>query len=168
MGSISSVSVPDVLIVAASCQGAYTHGQHGLTGSVRSEAYTYKIDPQYTQVGTAQVTVYEVPNDISASTTIGGSATRVTIGTPGQNGIVSFTGSAGQRVIVKGLNSTMTTHGVTLRVNRPDGTFLKSITFTGTSGQMTSTTLPVSGTYTVKVDPTFSQIGSIDVQAVIG
>jgi len=60
--------------------------------------YTVVLDPRGDATGSTTVTLYDVPADITDAVVVGGSAATVNIGTPGQNGAVTFSGTAGQRV----------------------------------------------------------------------
>jgi hypothetical protein len=72
---------------------------------------TYKIvvDPQYNAVGSMTLTLYLVPVDVTVPITANGSATAVSVATPGQNAALTFTGSANQRVFLKVTGSTTAT-----------------------------------------------------------
>src|SRR5207237_7739276 len=47
--------------------------------------YTITIDPQGTATGSATLTLYDVPPDVTGSLAIGGPPQPVSVGTPGQN-----------------------------------------------------------------------------------
>ncbi len=63
--------------------------------------YTILVDPQGTNKGSVTLTLYDVPADISGSIDRGGSAVTVTTNTPGQNALLTFTGTANQRVFLR-------------------------------------------------------------------
>jgi len=60
--------------------------------------YTILVDPYGAATGSMTVTLNNVPADFAATTTPGAGPVTVNIGTPGQNGQVSFSGTAGQRI----------------------------------------------------------------------
>jgi subtilisin family serine protease len=125
--------------------------------------YTILVDPQSNAVGSATVTLYDVPADASAALTIGGAAATLSMTVPGQNGAATFTGSAGQNVTLTLTNVTIGSSGFSsakFSIRKPDGTNLVAPTFFGTSGKTLSKQLPVSGTYTIVIDPQSSATGN--------
>lgn len=58
--------------------------------------YTIFIDPTGAYTGNVTVTLYNVPADVQGAIVINDPATPVTIGTPGQNGQLTFAGTASQ------------------------------------------------------------------------
>ena len=58
--------------------------------------YTILVDPQAAATGSMTLTLYDVPPDASATIAFGGSSPTLTMGTPGQNGALSFDGQAGR------------------------------------------------------------------------
>ncbi|MDX6521223.1 MAG: hypothetical protein QOF08_1828, partial [Gaiellales bacterium] len=98
-----------------------------------SGTYTILVDPQSTYTGSMTLSLYDVPPDVSGSITPGGPVVTVTTSTPGQNGALTFAGSAGQRVSMKLSAVSMTQAKVW--IVRPDGTNLftaVAVTNTGT------------------------------------
>ena len=61
--------------------------------------YTIAIDPSAANVGSMTMTLYDVPADATAPISPGGAAATLAITTPGQNGRVTFAGTAGQRMV---------------------------------------------------------------------
>jgi uncharacterized protein YhfF len=103
--------------------------------------------------GSITVTVYQV-TDIVGTIMPGGAAVPVTITTPGQNALYSFAGTAGQSV---SLLKTSDALSETTSILKPDGSTLAS-----TSGNFIDVqTLPVTGMYTVFVDPQLASTGSV-------
>jgi hypothetical protein len=106
------------------------------------------------------VTVY-LFNDITGTITPG-TATNIATSIPGQNVRLIFTGTVGSQVSAV-LNSTYSQGywPVTLSILSPYRTTLGSNSQEiGGSAFIDSTTVPVSGTYTVLVDPTGTNTGS--------
>jgi len=89
---------------------------------------------------------------------IGGSGTTVTITTANKIGLIVFDGSAGQRVTLT--ISSVTIALSTVAIHTPTATSLTSLPVS-TGGYVIKTTLPVSGTYTVLVDPYSTYTGSM-------
>jgi hypothetical protein len=82
------------------------------------------------------------------------------MGTPGQNGRLTFNGNAGQRISVK--LTSVTISSSYLSILKPDGSALGGTTYVGTSGGFVDTrTLPAAGTYTVLIDPQGAATGSM-------
>jgi YD repeat-containing protein len=127
--------------------------------------------------GQARVRLYTVPGNFTASGTLGGTAIPVTIGTPGQNGRITFPGTQGQRASIafsaaqfSGLYSS----GFTFEILRPDGSLFAGPSNGGPFHFGLSTTsgfidyndvfvFPATGTYTVVFDPDSDATGSMSV-----
>jgi hypothetical protein len=130
--------------------------------------YRILVDPQATSTGSMTLTLYDVPPDLSTTITPGGGPVTVTTGpVPGQNALVRFDGVAGRRVSLL-LSSvtigTSTCCSARVSILKPDGSTLVFATPFGTSGGFVDTkTLPVSGTYTILVDPQEMVTGSTTV-----
>ncbi len=107
--------------------------------------------------GSITLTLFDVPPDTTGSIAIGGPAVTVTTTGVGQNGRLTFQGSAGQQVTVQpstsmpGLNWTS--------VLQPDGGKIAS----HYNSNQFSATLPVAGIYTILVDPAGLNVGSMSV-----
>jgi RHS repeat-associated protein len=129
--------------------------------------YTLKVEPLSTTTGTTTVTLTDVAADISSSITPGGSSVAAAISDAGQNGSLTFTASAGQRVFVKSVNGTLSPSGsptTYVRLLNPSGVTLASTgTTSGATGYLDTTTLPTAGTYSVQVDPINDTTGTTTV-----
>ena len=127
------------------------------TQTLSAGTYTVKITPVSDTTGTTTVTLYDVAADVSGSITPGGSSVSVT-NAVGQNGRLTFSGTAGQRVFLKvSTSSYVATSTASSVVNllKPDGSTLAgtgAVTAVG-FGWIDTTTLPTSGTYAIAVDP---------------
>jgi hypothetical protein len=111
--------------------------------------------------------LYDVPADITGTIVAGGSAVTVTTNTPGQNALLTFNGTANQRVFLKVTGVSMSggsNNWVTVSIKKPDGTTLASNVVDSSGGIIDTQTLPVSGTYTVLADPNNSSSGSVTLQ----
>jgi FG-GAP-like repeat len=129
--------------------------------------YTVVVDPFAADTGTFTVTLYDVPADVSGSVTIGGNPLEVTIGVPGQNGTLTFSGTASQQVTVRITGNTMNTPGVTIKLLKPDGTMLTEMLNVTASFNLTTQTLPTTGTYSIVIDPRLEKTGSLNVQVTL-
>ena len=113
-----------------------------------SGTYTVVLDPQGMDVGSATATLYDVPPDVTGTLTVGGPSMNVSLGTPGQNATLTFSGNAGQRVTVRASNVTVGTStccSFVLSVKRSDGVTVGSTLF-GTNGRSLPVTLSLTGT----------------------
>ena len=121
--------------------------------------YTILVTPQLSYTGSMTVTLYDVPPDVNGAITADGSQNNVSLGTPGQNAQLTFTGTAGQRVSMQvGSGSFQLAY---VSIVNPDGTNLVSPTISGTAGTFIDTrTLPATGTYTVVLNPSGAYTGS--------
>ena len=122
--------------------------------------YTIELDPSGAGTGSATTNAYNV-TDVSGSVTINGSAFALTTTVPGQNGNITFSGTSSQLVTVRIANSTLSC--VTVTLLKPDGTSLTSTFTCSGTFNLTQQTLPTTGTYTIKVDPNSSQVGTANV-----
>jgi hypothetical protein len=124
-------------------------------------AYTILVDPASTNTGNMTLTLYDVPADVSGSTTVGGPAFAVTTTVPGQNALLTFEGTAGQQVTVRVTGNTM--GSTVVKLLRPDGTQQTSST-SGSSGfNLATQTLPATGAYTISIDPATVNVGTMNV-----
>jgi len=131
-----------------------------------SGTYTILVDPQLTDVGSATLTLYDVPPDVTASMTPGGAPLTVTLGpVPGQNALVTFSGTQGQRIALGMSNVTIGTStccSARVSITSPDNSTLVYATPVGRNGGFLDTkVLPMSGTYTILVDPQGADLGSM-------
>lgn len=92
--------------------------------------------------------------DVTGPITVNGAAVSVTLSTPGQTALLTFSGMAGQQVRVPVNNSTLSScaSGV-LSVLKPDGTTLGSLGSICTGNSLGPLTMATSGTHTVKLEP---------------
>jgi large repetitive protein len=124
--------------------------------------HTIVVDPQGAPTGAVTLTLYDVPPDATAAITPDGAATTVTTTVPGQNARLTFAGTAGQQVTVRVTGSTYSCVRVTLL--KPDNTSMTNVFSCGSSFNLSTQTLPTTGTYAVTVDPNSASIGSISVR----
>ena len=117
--------------------------------------YTLLVDPNDTATGSMTLTLYDVPADVSGPIVPGGSVATVTTMTPGQNAQLTFEGVINQRVSLDITGVSVTNNGsLTVTIRKPDGTNLAaSIVGHNSVGFIDVKILPVTGTYTVFVDP---------------
>src|SRR5207245_745144 len=88
-----------------------------------------------------------------------GVPTTVTIGTAGQDAVRSFDASAGQNVTLTATANTIP--GVNLVVRQPNGSTVSSLFVTGATGFRDTLTLPLTGTYSMLINPNGQDTGSV-------
>jgi hypothetical protein len=123
--------------------------------------YTILVDANGAATGQATITLYDVPADVTGPIVPNGDPVTVTITTPGQNANLTFSGAAGQQVSV--LASGITFPGCPssrISILKPDGTELAGTNPCGSSLSLGNQTLPVAGTYTIRVNPNGANTGS--------
>ena len=117
-------------------------------GSGTSSGYLYVPPPGYSpsQIG------------VTSQLALGGSQT-VTLSTAGQDGMVLFDGTRGQRTY---LNLTGCSFAnVTVTLYNPDGSQLSSTDIGTNGGYIDTQTLPATGTYDIFIQPNASATGSV-------
>jgi hypothetical protein len=159
-GLYATVRKPDLtVLMSTTCFGGNSFSDLGVLPA--TGAYTITLDPQGTAIGSSDITLYDVPADPTVGLTINGGGQSVTTTVPAQNAGATFSGTAGQQVTVRLTGNTM--GSVTVKLRRADGTQLTSGTSSSTSFNLSAQTLPVDGTYSVFVDPSSTNTGSITV-----
>jgi hypothetical protein len=126
-----------------------------------SGTYTLIIDPSGAATGQATLNLYNVV-DATGALTIGNASVNFTTTAPGQNTVLTFTGTAGQQVTVKSTGSTYNCVRVTLF--KPDNTAMTNTFSCNSSFNLATQTLPLTGTYTILVDPSAASTGSIGIR----
>ena len=115
--------------------------------------YTILVDPKAAATGSMTLTLYDVSVNVTGTITIGGPPVTVTINVPGENGQLTFTGTAGQIVYLE-VWGTLSYNSLPHIVN-PDGSSLVSNFGFEANGYR----LPVTGTYTIPIDPAGDSTG---------
>jgi hypothetical protein len=102
-------------------------------------------------------------HDQHLQTTIGGPAVPATVSQPGAVADVTFPGSAGEMIYVIGSASTLPSGCDAIGVVAPLSQLpFKLLCAVGDSGSQAAVTLPVSGTYTLVLDPSAREVGGLD------
>lgn len=124
--------------------------------------YQVRFDPADTKTGSVTVAGYLLQTDADLGTlTLDGTGKTVTINNAGQNGYLSFTGTAGQKVALQATNASATFgRKVTWGMYTSAGTRLGSATG---NAYLNPVTLPANGTYQVRIDPADTRTGSITI-----
>jgi Carboxypeptidase regulatory-like domain/IPT/TIG domain len=130
-----------------------------------SGTYTIVVDPTYAFTGSATVTI---SSELAPPITINGAPVVLNFDRAGMNARLPFSGTANQRISVGVSNvsiggSCCVDVGI-LTVSKPDGSDLVSQTGFNQSGATTaSVVLPVSGTFSIAIDPTYAFTGNATV-----
>ena len=145
-----------------------TFGSSGFLDTQRlpvTGTYTIVVDLQGAATGSMTLTLYDVPDDVTGAIVPDGPSVTATMGTPGQNARLTFTGAAGERVSleISGVTIGSTVTGTRVALLRPDGTELAAVVVGTNGGVIDPVTLPLAGTYTVLVDPQGANTGSATV-----
>jgi subtilisin family serine protease len=121
--------------------------------------YTILLDPLDSATGSATMTLYNVPADVTGTITPGGAAATIATASPGQNARLTFEGQAGQKISLKLTGVTIANSYVSIL--KPDGNPLGGNAYVGTSGGFLDTrALPAAGTFTILLDPQEAATGS--------
>jgi YD repeat-containing protein len=111
--------------------------------------------------GALQVQVYW-PEDTTEAVDNAGTATTVSLDTPGQSGDLTFDGTAGQLISLQVTADTLAYYNITIL--NPDGSEFLSPQFENGSVFLGPFTPAQTGTYTVRVSSYYGSIGSLQVQ----
>ncbi|GAA3140035.1 hypothetical protein GCM10010466_33890 [Planomonospora alba] len=126
--------------------------------------YSVTWDPKDAKTGSIALRLFGVPDAVTGAVAVGAPSTLTTT-VPGQTASWSFAGVEGQRIAfgVSGL-----TGAASASISKPDGTRLFGSTYCSAACAFDTTTLPMTGTYTLLVDPTDVHTGPITVSALEG
>lgn len=118
------------------------------------------VDPQGAATGSMSLNLYAVPPDPSLAIVPGGPPVTVSTTAPGQNARLTFEGATGRLISLQ--LSSVTVASAYVSVLAPDGSgFIRNV-LVGTGGAFVDArALPSSGTYTIVVDPTGANVGSM-------
>ena len=135
-----------------------------------SGMYTILVDPQSTSLGSMTLTLSDVPPDASGSIVAGGGPVSLcSARPPGRTRALRFDGTAGQRISLRLSNVTIGTSaccGTRISLTKPDGTNVIPPALVGTNGATMTATLPVTGQYSILVDPRAQTSAGITLDAV--
>jgi uncharacterized protein YhfF len=125
--------------------------------------YTVVVDPLTYFTGAVSVTAFDVPPDVVGTLTLNAPPVSVSLTGVGQNARPTFAGTQGQPVTVQLTGNTI--GGITyVHLLRPNGTTQATGGSAASSFTLSTQTLQTTGTYTVVVDPTTTNVGGISVQ----
>jgi hypothetical protein len=130
------------------------------TPLTQTGTHSILVNPDLQFTGAMTLTLYDVPADVTGTLTINDPAVPVSLTTPGQNGSFTFSGTASQQVTVRLTGNTIAPVLITLK--KPDGGVLIAQGTSAPSFNLVTQTLPVTGTYTVIVNPDQFSAGSLN------
>jgi YD repeat-containing protein len=164
--SSCTVSVKDssgANLSSGSCAGAT--GYADTTTLTTNGTYTVFVDPQGTATGTTTALLND-DSDVTGTISIDGASVTTTTTRAGQDARLTFSGTAGQRVVLRVTN--VTNPSATVNLVRPDGTTQFSTSINNNpAGQVffvDTFTLTTAGTYTLWIQHSLSNIGSETLQ----
>jgi hypothetical protein len=126
--------------------------------------YTLWVRHGYNNSGSETLELFNVPSDATATASINGSTVSVATTVPGQNANVTFSGTAGQSVVVYFTSGTYSSCFVDIR--DPSWTNIYFAGCNGTSNTYGAMNLSTTGTYTILIDPQGPATGGVTVQVV--
>jgi YD repeat-containing protein len=118
--------------------------------------YTISVDPNHQSTGAATFTLYVVPPDATGTISANGTAVTLTTTAPGQNGSLTFSGTAAQRISLV----TQPNFCVAVEITAPNGTtqlYSNNVCGNDFSGVLV---LATTGTYTISAFPNHANFGS--------
>lgn len=122
--------------------------------------YTITINPPGTATGSVSIGAFSVPDDVSATATVGGPPVTVSTTAVGQKASITFAGTAGQTVTAVA-SASRYPDGASVQLLDPDGNQVWSDVVSGTDPLTDSAVLPTTGTYTILVSPTGTDTGGL-------
>jgi YD repeat-containing protein len=125
-----------------------------------TDTYTVEVDPANEKTGQVTLVLY-VFDDVTGALTINGGTAPVTTTYPGQNALLTFPATAGQAVTVRITSNTM--GGVSVSLLKPDDSVIVTSISSATNFNLPQKTLATDGTYKVKVNPSTTNTGSLNV-----
>ena len=127
--------------------------------------YTVRVHPVGKGAGTVPITITDPnpPADTGATITPDGTPTVTSLTTAGATAAYTFQGTAGGRVSMRITADTISS--TTVQILRPDGKNLASLANVTTAGAyVNAKPLPLTGTYTLVIDPNGNATGSLTAQ----
>jgi YD repeat-containing protein len=140
----------------SACSSAYVD----VTTLPATGTYSLVFDPYSSSTASATFQVRSVPPDVAGTLVIDGPGVTLATTAPGQNARLTFDGAAGQRVRLKVTLIASSLSCPYFSILKPDQSTLGSRSSGCSSYSIDSPQLPVSGTYTVLMDPSNNRTGS--------
>ena len=125
-------------------------------------AYVVLLAPGGTGTAGATFTLYNVPSDVTGTLTLNGPATPITIVAPGQNSSLTFTGTAGQVVTLRGAGNSIGCGSLVLIFPSTSVSASQQCAATFAMGATLQ-----NGTHTVIFDPSGPNTGSVNLSVTL-
>jgi len=140
-------------------------GEIDTTSLPADGTYTIRMTPNDNGTGDVRLRLFHV-TDKQMTVSADGSSHSMTLSTPGMTGRFQFNGTAGQRVFVNVPSSTLPSMCGVLQLVASDGTELSSGCIINGQGNIDTTVLPSTGTYSVVMNPDDVATGTLTVQVI--
>ncbi len=157
LNSVVSIAADDGIVLGSANVTSST-GFIDVLSLPATGKYHVTVVPNNANLGGMTLTLYNVV-DLTGTIVPSGPAVPLTLTTPGQRALYTFSASAGDRVSLRATNANIYSGHTT--INSPTGVVVGSALIAGTGFFMDTVTLPDSGTYTMIVDPDAAYTGNI-------
>src|SRR5207244_3882486 len=169
--TVTRQTFPDGRLSLYGPDGRLVHASFGITAGRFIDAvrlplagtYSLLVEPFTGESGDVDLTLADVPPDPTAEITPGGPPVTMTTSVPGQNAALTFKGTAGQRISMVASAITFADPDAVVTVKNPDGSVLFARSMQNGSF-MDTKTLPATGTYSIVIDPYYTDTGSFTMQ----
>jgi hypothetical protein len=160
-----SVKNPDGTTLKSAGPWNVTGGFLGPLAMATTGTYKIVIAPASTYIGKAVVQAWDVPADLVTAIPTDGTLTTQTYTAPSQNGTLTFSGTAGQRIALLAGGGSTTARNVSVSIKAPSGATVLAAASVGYSSSFFGPlTLAETGTYTITANPKTYLIGTCEFQ----
>jgi hypothetical protein len=161
-----AVKAPDGTVLKTSGTWGVGGGFIGPVNLTTTGTYKIVLTPTSTTAkGKAVVSAWDVPADLTNAVATDGTLTTQTFVAPGQNGKLTFSGTAGQRISLVAGAGTTSAKNAAVSIKSPSNATVLASTAVGFSGTFFEPiTLAETGTFTITVNPPTYTVGTVDVQ----
>jgi hypothetical protein len=142
--------------------GCVINGNGDIDGTVlpADGTYTVVVDPNDRTIGTIALRLFAA-KDQNGTIAVNGSPVVATIGQPGFITRYQFSGTAGTSVTLDATGATLPDQCSPLELRDPTGKLLSTGCVINGEGSIDKTILPVTGSYTIVVDPSGAATGTV-------
>lgn len=155
-GVVYSIINPDGTFLASFLQFGFQGTFFDTTTLTQTGTYTVSLNPSRAVTGSFQLSLYNVPPDVSGTITIGGPPVDGSTTTPGQNANYTFAGTSGKNINLMisnvGFNGGPLS-SVYVTIYGSSNNIIVGPTQFGFTGTTVSATLPADDTYRIALDP---------------
>ncbi|MDX6524323.1 MAG: large repetitive protein, partial [Gaiellales bacterium] len=122
--------------------------------------YTLSFNPNGANIGSFNVTPYDVPADATNTAIVGGSGVTATTTVPGQNGQISFTTTSNTPVTILYDVTSCCPANISVLLG---GVVVKAASSHNPGDSLSFTPAAGTNTYVIKIDPTVNNIGDLTI-----